>query len=213
MNAWVRAFDLLRIEGVSIPPGSEEACLEFCGAVRAANRICSLVSHSDESLLEEVHLPDSLSLAPWILRRAGLHGPLLDIGPGGGFPAIPIALLFPERPMALVERSEKKAGFLQRMIGLLKLEHVRVLVGEFPRTGSVEAAKVVTARAVERPEKLQAAILARVPLGASFFSQNGLPLQASAEMFHVEQVVDDWTQAGLRRGRLQIITRTQPDQT
>ena len=75
--------------------------------VRQWNPMLSLVSEGDVAFLEERHLIDSLSLIPYVVRHCGQEGGLLDIGSGGGFPAIPIKCLLPGIPMVLVEHSLK----------------------------------------------------------------------------------------------------------
>jgi 16S rRNA (guanine527-N7)-methyltransferase len=60
------------------------------------------------------HVRDSLSLAPYVRE------PLVDIGSGGGFPAIPLAIALGMR-MALVESVVKKARFLREVIAVLDL--------------------------------------------------------------------------------------------
>ena len=52
---------------------------------------------------------------------------IFDIGSGGGLPAIPLAVRYPQHRFALVESDRKKAVFLQHAAGLLGLKNVRVL--------------------------------------------------------------------------------------
>jgi len=53
-------------------------------------------------------------------------GPLLDVGPGGGAPGLPIAIANPDRAITLVEARERKAQYLTQTASLLKLSHVTV---------------------------------------------------------------------------------------
>lgn len=52
---------------------------------------------------------------------------LMDIGSGGGFPGIPIALLYPEKKIYLVESISKKINFLKEAIGVLKIKNVELI--------------------------------------------------------------------------------------
>jgi len=70
-----------------------------------------LVSLNDRSRLEERHLTPSLAGLD-LLPAAGR---ILDIGSGGGFPAIPLALLTPHLTWTLVESNQRKAAFLTRV--------------------------------------------------------------------------------------------------
>lgn len=61
------------------------------------------------------HLLDSLSIAPYV------QGPLVDIGSGGGLPAVPVAIAT-GIPVTLVESTTKKAAFLEAVLGTLELQ-------------------------------------------------------------------------------------------
>jgi 16S rRNA (guanine527-N7)-methyltransferase len=65
---------------------------------------------------EEVlpHLLDSLSIAPYV------QGPFVDIGSGGGLPAIPLAIATGAE-VTLIESTTKKAAFLEAALGTLGL--------------------------------------------------------------------------------------------
>lgn len=70
-----------------------------------ANRRVNLSgAESPEALLP--HLIDALTLVPYV------RGPLIDIGSGGGLPAIPLALAL-DVPVTLIESVGKKAAFLR----------------------------------------------------------------------------------------------------
>ena len=69
------------------------------------------------------HFADSVSPAAGIRR----HGPLLDIGSGGGFPGIPIKIAIPELPVTLIDASRKKVSFLGQIIRHLNLTGINAL--------------------------------------------------------------------------------------
>ena len=60
------------------------------------------------------HILDSLSIAPYVC------GPLADIGSGGGFPAIPLAIATGVE-VTMVESTTKKAAFLEAVLGTLAI--------------------------------------------------------------------------------------------
>src|SRR5690606_19026492 len=57
------------------------------------------------------HLLDSLSIVPHI-RHEGLAENWLDVGSGGGLPGIPLAIMFPQTPITLLDSNGKKTRFL-----------------------------------------------------------------------------------------------------
>ena len=131
----------------------------------------------------------------------------MDIGSGGGFPAVPLAILAPETQFVMMERSAKKAGLVIGLISELGLRNVSVVVGAFPQVACPVRPAVVTARAVERPERVHKDIGKLVEGGAIFLCQSN-PTWWQKPMFHVEQINDRWTEAQLRRSVLYKITRT-----
>ncbi|HOM47468.1 MAG TPA: class I SAM-dependent methyltransferase [Candidatus Hydrogenedentes bacterium] len=200
---------LALLEGLNLPcfcrDGLQKA-EEHIRLIREWNHAISLVSQGDLAFLPERHLVDALSLLAVIMQTSG-EKRLLDIGSGAGYPAIPMKCFCPTLDVTLVERSRRKAGFLQRVISLLGLEGVTVLTGEFPAQPERLDAQWITARAVERPKKVYADVLQRLPQGSVFLCQlEGVP-PVDSEMFHVEHVEDVWQSSGLRRGSLRLIRK------
>lgn len=70
-----------------------------------------------------------------ILRTRKIHGPLLDVGTGAGFPAIPIKIICPEMEMILVEPRTKRYAFLrliERELGLKLLQIHKAKIDSVP---------------------------------------------------------------------------------
>lgn len=170
----------------------------FHALVLKWNQRYHLVSQGDAGKLWD-HSADSLSLC------GGLHGEKsgnwLDIGSGGGFPAIPLAIALPDVQFTLLERKSNKCGFLEIARNQLGLGNLHVVEGLFPQSvaGVVD---FVSARAVEKPETLADGLEALVRDGAVFMCQNKVLQGRFQGTFHVELIVDNWSQQGLRRGNL-----------
>ena len=200
-----KACNILNTEEVAFTPSMHAQFEEYVALVEKWNSFSSLVSLGDISKLWTIHIPDSMSLAPLVKNNIG-SGSLLDIGSGGGFPSIPVKILLPELPMILVERSSKKVGFLRKVCGVLKLSGIRIINGEFPHNMPEVDISVITARAVEKPKKLDRLIFAFMKPESRFLYQRPELVCDIPEEFHVEHVCDAWTENGLRRGNLSIIT-------
>ncbi len=97
----------------------------FCEAVLEANRKINLVSRAAETA-QTVERQFLLSIAALELIPRDGELRWLDIGSGGGFPAIPLAIFRPDISFVLVESIAKKAFFLERTIETLRLPNVRV---------------------------------------------------------------------------------------
>lgn len=200
----VRARELLQADGVALGNAQVALLDRHVALVREWNAIVGVVSTAEVGSLWDRHVVDSLSVAG-VLASLGISGGyLVDIGSGGGFPAIPVKIVLPELTVILVERSEKKLGFLRKVVGALGLTGVDFQRGEFSAGMLKRGADAITARAVERPEKLVGVIGRAMGRGTVFLSQSGV---AFGEGFVVERVEDGWTRAGLRRGSLDIVRR------
>jgi len=83
-----------------------------------------LTSIRDADEARRRHLDDSL--AGLELVRA-FEGPIVDVGSGGGAPGIPLAAALPDREVTLLESSERKCAFLERVA--VGFPNVRVVRG------------------------------------------------------------------------------------
>jgi 16S rRNA (guanine527-N7)-methyltransferase len=92
------------------------------------NEKINVISRKDIEYLEDRHILHSLAIARIISFNPGAR--ILDIGTGGGFPGIPLAIFFPEVKFHLVDSIGKKIKVVQEIINTLGLtnatsEHCR----------------------------------------------------------------------------------------
>jgi 16S rRNA (guanine527-N7)-methyltransferase len=79
---------------------------------------------------------------------ARFEGPLVDVGSGGGSPGIPLASVFPEREVTLLEANGRKAAFLERAAA--EFPNVRVVRGRAEEQ-ETDSFGVATAKALAKP--------------------------------------------------------------
>jgi 16S rRNA (guanine527-N7)-methyltransferase len=86
------------------------------------NEKINLISRKDIEHLYERHVLHSLSISKIIQFRNGTT--ILDIGTGGGFPGIPLAIMFPNTKFLLIDSIRKKIKVVDDIISNLKLKNV-----------------------------------------------------------------------------------------
>jgi 16S rRNA (guanine527-N7)-methyltransferase len=87
------------------------------------NNQINVISRKDIDLVYERHVLHSLGIAKVISFRPGTK--VLDVGTGGGFPGIPLAILFPETDFFLVDSIGKKIKVVNEISNALNLKNVR----------------------------------------------------------------------------------------
>ena len=86
------------------------------------NSKINVISRKDISSLYLKHVLHSLAIAKFIQFSKDTH--IIDVGTGGGFPGIPLAILFPDAKFHLVDSTEKKVKVVNAVSKELSLKNV-----------------------------------------------------------------------------------------
>lgn len=86
------------------------------------NEKINVISRKDIDELYERHILHSLAIAKFTTFKAGSS--ILDVGTGGGFPGIPLAIMFPEVQFHLVDSVGKKIKVVQEVADAIGLTNV-----------------------------------------------------------------------------------------
>ena len=87
------------------------------------NEKINVISRKDIDALYTKHILHSLGIAKIIKFEPGTY--VLDVGTGGGFPGIPLAILFPDTRFHLIDIIAKKIKVVQAVADGLELKNVK----------------------------------------------------------------------------------------
>ncbi|MCF0206079.1 MAG: 16S rRNA (guanine(527)-N(7))-methyltransferase RsmG [Bacteroidales bacterium] len=90
--------------------------------VREWNDKINVISRKDTDNIYEHHILHSLAIAK--VKQFKPSEKVLDVGTGGGFPGIPLAIMFPETKFTLIDSIEKKINVVKSISEELKLSNV-----------------------------------------------------------------------------------------
>ena len=88
------------------------------------NSKVNLISKNDEKYLWEKHIFDSLAISKFFDKYKPKAKTILDIGTGGGFPSIPIAITYPQIKVTAVDSIGKKIKAVLAIADKLRLENI-----------------------------------------------------------------------------------------
>lgn len=125
--------------GIAFEPTDLPRLQQFLELLLTVNQSTNLTAITDPGEAWMRHILDALTLIPALAsiepseHRA--HVSVVDVGSGGGVPAIPLAIVMPEVRFTLVEATGKKVAFLRSAAAALALENVTVLQDRAERLG------------------------------------------------------------------------------
>jgi 16S rRNA (guanine(527)-N(7))-methyltransferase RsmG len=132
----------LRELHLEVSPAAREQLLVYLEQLHKWNQAYNLSGIKNIKDMLDLHLLDSLALAPII--DADL---IADVGTGAGLPGIPLAICYPEKQFRLIDSNSKKTRFIFQTAALLGLRNVEVVHSRAEDYESHPQVAIVTSRA------------------------------------------------------------------
>ena len=107
--------------GLELEHRQAELLLAYLELLLKWNKAYNLTAVRDPAQMVTRHLLDSLAIAPHLRGQD-----IIDVGTGAGLPGIPLAILFPDRRISLLDSNGKKTRFLFQVKTALCLDNMLV---------------------------------------------------------------------------------------
>ena len=108
--------------GLRVPAATQRKVLDYVALIAKWNRVHNLTAVRVSTKMVSDHLLDCLAVVPHLDART-----ILDVGSGAGLPGIPLALVWPQARVTLLDSNHKKAAFLRQATIELGLSNTEVV--------------------------------------------------------------------------------------
>jgi 16S rRNA (guanine527-N7)-methyltransferase len=159
---------------IEISDEQSKKLIDYMDRILEINQQINLTRIIDEDDFIKLHILDSLTLLQYI------ENPIisiLDVGTGGGFPGIPLAIMLENSHITLMDATKKKLKVIETIAKDLGITNIKTLHGraeEFGKDiGYRESYDVVVSRAVANLTLLSEYCLPLVKVGGVFLSMKG----------------------------------------
>jgi len=122
-----KGMELLTKYFADFTPSQESQFEQLEGLYRDWNEKINVISRKDIDSLYEKHILHSLAIAAIFDFSAAAGLDIVDIGTGGGFPGVPLAIMFPETRFTLVASIGKKLKVINAVTAEAGITNVRTI--------------------------------------------------------------------------------------
>ena len=129
--------------GLHLPVATQHQLLDYLALIAKWNRIHNLTAVRESARMVSDHLLDCLAVVPHLDART-----VLDVGSGAGLPGIPLALVWPQAGVTLLDSNHKKAAFLRQATIELGLSNTEVVCERVEKWQPQREFELVISRAV-----------------------------------------------------------------
>jgi 16S rRNA (guanine527-N7)-methyltransferase len=144
-RGWTAQLDARANElGIDLDESQLDVLWRYGVMLRERNEHVNLTSVTTPEGILTVHMLDSLTLVPHL----GDAKRIVDVGTGGGFPGIPLAVACPQRKFTLIDGTQKKIRFVAECIEALDIRNAQAIAARGESYPGEKNFDVVVARAV-----------------------------------------------------------------
>ena len=169
--------------GVEDPAGKASKLLGYRDALLEKNKFINLTAITDPEEFVERHFIDSLApLGHGFYENASR---VADLGTGGGFPGVPLAVCSPDKEFVLIDSLAKRLAVIDELCAGLGITNVRTVHGRAEDVGRMkeyrEAFDLCVSRAVADLSVLAEYCIPLVRIGGSFCAYKSYPVAEELE--------------------------------
>ena len=155
-----------------------ESLLKYKEILKEWNEKINITAIEEDRDIIIKHYIDSISIIPYLQNKSIK---LIDIGTGGGFPGIPVKIVYNNIDVTLLDSLDKRIKFLDEVINILKLKKIRAVHGRAEDYGIKQEFRekfdVAVARAVASLPVLLEYCLPFVSVGGIFIAMKGSSIE------------------------------------
>jgi 16S rRNA (guanine527-N7)-methyltransferase len=157
--------------GITLDQIQTDKFLKYKEFLISYNEKVNLTSILESKDIILKHFIDSLSISEYV------HGDVIDVGTGAGFPTVPIKIINPNINLTLLDSLNKRIIFLEQLVSMLQLNNVNCIHSRAEDAARLvdyrEKFDVATSRAVANLSVLAELCLPFVKIGGKFISMKG----------------------------------------
>ena len=180
MSDLTKLMDKLNIEEAD---AKADVLIRYMEKVLQWNEKVNLTAITDREEFVHKHLVDSLLCAETLEFTESSS--ICDVGTGGGFPGVPLAVCYPEKEFVLMDSLAKRIKIVQQICDELSIKNVRAVHGraeDLARTEDYrEAFDLCVSRAVANMRVLSEYCIPFVRVGGSFIAYKGADCESEID--------------------------------
>ena len=180
MSDLTKLMDKLNIEEAD---AKADVLIRHMEKVLQWNEKVNLTAITDREEFVQKHLVDSLLCAETLEFTESSS--ICDVGTGGGFPGVPLAVCYPEKEFVLMDSLAKRIKIVQQICDELSIKNVRAVHGraeDLARTEDYrEAFDLCVSRAVANMRVLSEYCIPFVRVGGSFIAYKGADCESEID--------------------------------